>query len=132
MVLWTLSKKASSLDHFLQTRRYVIHVLAAPQLSLAKRFAQGSQTDRFKGLALTRAPGGTLMLDEPECAAWFECYNLTQHDARSEEHTSELQSLMRISYAVFCLKKKNDRATLYTISASALQPCLCIQTAGLR
>src|SRR3546814_1622820 len=32
---------------------------------------------------------------------------------RSEEHTSELQSLMRISYAVFCLKKKNHRAILY-------------------
>src|SRR3546814_2972693 len=30
---------------------------------------------------------------------------------RSEEHTSELQSLMRISYAVFCLKKKNDKIT---------------------
>src|SRR3546814_6726533 len=30
---------------------------------------------------------------------------------RSEEHTSELQSLMRISYAVFCLKKKNKRDT---------------------
>src|SRR3546814_1019505 len=30
-----------------------------------------------------------------------------QHTPRSEEHTSELQSLMRISYAVFCLKKKN-------------------------
>src|SRR3546814_8331980 len=29
-----------------------------------------------------------------------------EHAARSEEHTSELQSLMRISYAVFCLKKK--------------------------
>src|SRR3546814_967348 len=29
-------------------------------------------------------------------------------DLRSEEHTSELQSLMRISYAVFCLKKKNN------------------------
>src|SRR3546814_4539720 len=29
-----------------------------------------------------------------------------QHGYRSEEHTSELQSLMRISYAVFCLKKK--------------------------
>src|SRR3546814_7839812 len=28
---------------------------------------------------------------------------------RSEEHTSELQSLMRISYAVFCLKKKTDK-----------------------
>src|SRR3546814_1283470 len=30
-------------------------------------------------------------------------------ESRSEEHTSELQSLMRISYAVFCLKKKNKR-----------------------
>src|SRR3546814_7027745 len=30
------------------------------------------------------------------------------HWPRSEEHTSELQSLMRISYAVFCLKKKNS------------------------
>src|SRR3546814_5670328 len=29
---------------------------------------------------------------------------------RSEEHTSELQSLMRISYAVFCLKKKNKKS----------------------
>src|SRR3546814_9083001 len=32
-----------------------------------------------------------------------------RHDDRSEEHTSELQSLMRISYAVFCLKKKNKK-----------------------
>src|SRR3546814_6830345 len=32
-----------------------------------------------------------------------------QRWARSEEHTSELQSLMRISYAVFCLKKKNTK-----------------------
>src|SRR3546814_8980846 len=32
-------------------------------------------------------------------------------DLRSEEHTSELQSLMRISYAVFCLKKKNNTIT---------------------
>src|SRR3546814_7725400 len=31
----------------------------------------------------------------------------TDHRPRSDEHTSELQSLMRISYAVFCLKKKN-------------------------
>src|SRR3546814_8626717 len=34
--------------------------------------------------------------------------------ARSEEHTSELQSLMRISYAVFCLKKKNKTNTPHT------------------
>src|SRR3546814_7264351 len=32
---------------------------------------------------------------------------------RSEEHTSELQSLMRISYAVFCLKKKKNTTTRY-------------------
>src|SRR3546814_13403903 len=31
---------------------------------------------------------------------------------RSEEHTSELQSLMRISYAVFCLKKKKKKTTI--------------------
>src|SRR3546814_9933692 len=35
---------------------------------------------------------------------------------RSEEHTSELQSLMRISYAVFCLKKKNKQANSYILS----------------
>src|SRR3546814_6270994 len=33
------------------------------------------------------------------------------HHSRSEEHTSELQSLMRISYAVFCLKKKKTQTT---------------------
>src|SRR3546814_8273997 len=36
---------------------------------------------------------------------------LPQADERSEEHTSELQSLMRISYAVFCLKKKKKQYT---------------------
>src|SRR3546814_3724782 len=34
---------------------------------------------------------------------------LAEHRGRSEEHTSELQSLMRISYAVFCLKKKKKK-----------------------
>src|SRR3546814_10903539 len=34
-----------------------------------------------------------------------------KHPARSEEHTSELQSLMRISYAVFCLKKKTTETS---------------------
>src|SRR3546814_8753965 len=43
----------------------------------------------------------------PEFASAFQCKS---GDAmvRSEEHTSELQSLMRISYAVFCLKKKKN------------------------
>src|SRR3546814_3619247 len=35
---------------------------------------------------------------------------------RSEEHTSELQSLMRISYAVFCLKKKKQNIHTYAIN----------------
>src|SRR3546814_8722448 len=35
---------------------------------------------------------------------------------RSEEHTSELQSLMRISYAVFCLKKKNKQKHAHTVT----------------
>src|SRR3546814_4272111 len=34
---------------------------------------------------------------------------------RSEEHTSELQSLMRISYAVFCLKKKRQKTIVYKV-----------------
>src|SRR3546814_8467925 len=37
------------------------------------------------------------------------------YDARSEEHTSELQSLMRISYAVFCLKKKKKEPRSHRI-----------------
>src|SRR3546814_8822053 len=36
---------------------------------------------------------------------------------RSEEHTSELQSLMRISYAVFCLKKKKKTSSLQTATS---------------
>src|SRR3546814_10515234 len=38
---------------------------------------------------------------------------------RSEEHTSELQSLMRISYAVFCLKKKNKHLNLQKTNLSS-------------
>src|SRR3546814_2488717 len=40
-------------------------------------------------------------------AAAFCTFQRMKQPRRSEEHTSELQSLMRISYAVFCLKKKN-------------------------
>ncbi len=81
LVLWSLTRKASTLPHFLASERYVIHVLAASQLHLAKRFASGPQAARFGDLPLKRAPGGSLMLDEPDTAAWFECYNLTHHEA---------------------------------------------------
>src|SRR3546814_1308657 len=54
-----------------------------------------------------------------------------QVDSGSEEHTSELQSLMRISYAVFCLKKKNTctrqnitkQTTRHDITPSPLVTC---------
>src|SRR3546814_3828215 len=87
-----------------------------------QRFANGVRptvlTDR-DGEALARAatPGGDghlirslVQMDAPDhmkyrllTQGWFMPKNL-----RSEEHTSELQSLMRISYAVFCLKKKTN------------------------
>src|SRR3546814_9993979 len=41
--------------------------------------------------------------------------------SRSEEHTSELQSLMRITYAVFCLKKKNKVRKIYKLKANLNQ-----------
>src|SRR3546814_5516186 len=48
-------------------------------------------------------------------------------DVRSEEHTSELQSLMRISYAVFCLKKKkinrNQHSNTTTSDTLVIQQC---------
>src|SRR3546814_3136341 len=47
--------------------------------------------------------------------------------ARSEEHTSELQSLMRISYAVFCLKKKNTSLVLVTNLKWTAYSQQCIQ-----
>src|SRR3546814_3270044 len=55
-----------------------------------------------------RAGESHLVLEETADAAPGEAlvFQFDYRNARSEEHTSELQSLMRISYAVFCLKKK--------------------------
>src|SRR3546814_7202857 len=52
------------------------------------------------------SPGGFIACDAAIAAAKEAGFT-----TRSEEHTSELQSLMRISYAVFCLKKKNKTIT---------------------
>src|SRR3546814_9566318 len=73
-------------------------------------------------------PGGCLLLSLPDGRKWAALatknhwrdasqlrwvqsglFELAQQARRSEEHTSELQSLMRISYAVFCLKKKKNQ-----------------------
>src|SRR3546814_8251000 len=60
-------------------------------------------------LAALRAEMG---LDQPAAArylAWLGGLAIGDFGTRSEEHTSELQSLMRISYAVFCLQKKKKK-----------------------
>src|SRR3546814_3124858 len=56
------------------------------------------------GMGAESAAWGTMFLILPVAAVY---YPVTILPHRSEEHTSELQSLMRISYAVFCLKKKH-------------------------
>src|SRR3546814_9895880 len=57
---------------------------------------------------LTSLPPGWMCLCAKRCGKWSDrCATPGSPSFRSEEHTSELQSLMRISYAVFCLKKKN-------------------------
>src|SRR3546814_3400112 len=58
---------------------------------------------------LCHAVSGTALGDEALSSLRFSCRGTPtdyQQGSRSEEHTSELQSLMRTSYAVFCLKKK--------------------------
>src|SRR3546814_8898280 len=63
------------------------------------------ELDAFANIELLdRDIGGEQQLD----AAIVELVDEADEAARSEEHTSELQSLMRISYAVFCLKKKKN------------------------
>src|SRR3546814_3707056 len=62
------------------------------------------------------APGDTgEMIEEMmrHGAAIAQMEERVGNQQRSEEHTSELQSLMRISYAVFCLKKKKQKHTRY-------------------
>src|SRR3546814_2951102 len=63
----------------------------------------GAQANGAVMLALTK-PGDTIMGLSLDAGG-----HLTHGAKRSEEHTSELQSLMRISYAVFCLKKKKSK-----------------------
>src|SRR3546814_2443912 len=55
------------------------------------------------------APGDRISYQGADIAAAAIRSALVNFASRSEEHTSELQSLMRISYAVFCLKKKTNK-----------------------
>src|SRR3546814_8653548 len=90
-------------------------LLHVERLNLAHGLLDGAEAELGQQLAHLFSDVGEEVDDVLRLAA----VALTQHGvlrgdahgARSEEHTSELQSLMRISYAVFCLKKKKHRNT---------------------
>src|SRR3546814_7918488 len=82
---------------------------------MIRRPPRSTRTDTlfpYTTLFRSRADAGGQLLDQRAFRAGRERVRAAPHrgDAfrRSEEHTSELQSLMRISYAVFCLNKKNE------------------------
>src|SRR3546814_6263997 len=71
------------------------------------------EDNRLQTLALSIMENdGALSL--PSYVRAIEIFETAGRLDRSEEHTSELQSLMRISYAVFCLTKKNTSNTMNT------------------
>src|SRR3546814_6023458 len=76
---------------------------------LRPRPAAADRRDRRRAAAQGRGAGE----DHPHRAVPHRCVHAVgrgpRGPVRSEEHTSELQSLMRISYAVFCLKKKKKK-----------------------
>src|SRR3546814_4453405 len=81
-----------------QGRQHHPLVARTPHHGQARQVDPRQPVDQFLGLGHARRLGSAEVDDEAQ-------------DDRSEEHTSELQSLMRISYAVFCLKKKKKNIT---------------------
>jgi flavin reductase (DIM6/NTAB) family NADH-FMN oxidoreductase RutF len=77
LVLWCLSLKADSLAVFRECERYLIHVLAVDQLSIAKRFATRG-ADKFGPTAWRPTDDGLPLLEG--CVAWFECGNRSQYE----------------------------------------------------
>src|SRR3546814_3386076 len=82
-------------------------------------------TTLFRSAGLLRLP---LVCDRNVAAQLTKSVNVSTPivryiERRSEEHTSELQSLMRISYAVFCLKKKKHNKTNNTAKIDINTQC---------
>src|SRR3546814_8367097 len=97
------STRTDTLFPYTTLFRSVGPVADAGRLLRGKRHRAGGRTDRDRGGLRHRR------LD-PQSGALLR--RVRAQADRSEEHTSELQSLMRISYAVFCLKKKKQKTTL--------------------
>src|SRR3546814_10493942 len=81
-----------------------------PYTTLFRSPASPGARGRFHAVGLSRPAEAAARTAGKLENAQRRCYF-----ARSEEHTSELQSLMRISYAVFCLKKKKNKKNKYYI-----------------
>src|SRR3546814_3651896 len=80
-----------------------------PYTTLFRSYSYGDSEDEAHPLmSKLKAPDSSQPLDV--LLAREAATDLPQEPERSEEHTSELQSLMRISYAVFCLNKKTHQA----------------------
>src|SRR3546814_1150816 len=87
-----------------------VRVNDGPQGTVTVRAANGWAGST--PLDVTLLPGtNRLKIEVRDGDVRLKALHLAAEGRRSEEHTSELQSLMRISYAVFCLKKKNHRHT---------------------
>src|SRR3546814_6829617 len=74
---------------------------------------QNKFREEIRGWLATHVPKQPLTSFDTEAGfAAHRDWEAKLFEGRSEEHTSELQSLMRISYAVFCLKKKKKTLTI--------------------
>src|SRR3546814_1994036 len=98
-------QQASTIFEQLASEQYI-------EIDCVQRIEAGLKTKRLFGQAQKRHScrcGPAIFVEEPSDES------LKGIEPRSEEHTSELQSLMRISYAVFCLKKKKTKANGHKI-----------------
>src|SRR3546814_5732476 len=110
---WGISE--SSFASMSQDRVYRYHAFGVPELGLQRGLGRDLVVAPYAtALALTTRPAVAVrnlkVLEELGVIGrygFFEAIDFTpERVPRSDEHTSELQSLMRHSYAVFCLKKK--------------------------
>src|SRR3546814_7651972 len=92
-----------SVPHALEDSGFTHEVAAAKFTEQLSEIADSAGTNRGNMTTELTAQGRSV----EALSDWFGLASPIRSTQRSEEHTSELQSLMRISYAVFCLKKKN-------------------------
>src|SRR3546814_1098264 len=95
--------------------RFVYGASKAAVIGLTKSVAQDFVAQGIRCNAICPGTVQSPSLDDRMAATGDAAKARADFIARSEEHTSELQSLLRISYAVFCLKKKIKPTTLITL-----------------